>query len=251
MGLLKVLSSLSGNPKHLGAVAHTTVRALFGMPGVFLVAVTAIFTLSSLFPRPVPVVLIGGSAVAGWHDSSHQGYVVRAIRRYSKSTGVHFAVANHAIPGARVINPTVASNFDRWMMNTRGGVVVIAWGLNDIRLHTPLPVILQIIRQEITDALNTGHRVWIISPPATTPSTTFDHTAAKNLWNHIAALGLSFHSRAVRLANVMGPMESLVHKRHQPINHYMQGEWDPNTRGHKLAARILVRELEKRRRGKV
>ena len=213
---------------------------------LILVLVLVSWGLLSFVSRPVPAILIGGSAVAGWHDATHRGYVVRAVHTYGRSIGVDFAIANPAIPGARVINPTVAANFNRWMVNSRGGLVVIAWGLNDVRLHTHLSVVLATIRREIRVARDTGHIVWIVSPPATTPSTTFDRLAAKHLWNHIAALGRSFHSRGVRVFNVMGPMAAVVQKRHQSISHYMDGVWDSNTDGHKLAARIMVKELETR-----
>jgi len=58
--------------------------------------------------RALPVLIIGGSATAGWHDNSHQGFVVRGLRAFAQPKGVTLHIVNHAIPGARVVNPAFA-----------------------------------------------------------------------------------------------------------------------------------------------
>jgi hypothetical protein len=60
---------------------------------------------------PVPVTIIGGSAAAGWHDAAKLGYVVRALEAVSIQNHMVFSTTNPAIPGARVINPGITSQW--------------------------------------------------------------------------------------------------------------------------------------------
>ena len=192
----------------------------------------------------IPTLIIGGSAAKGWHDQSGQGYLVRALAQYGSVAGVHFLVQNQAIPGARVVNARIASNYLVWMRSSRGGLVVIAWGfLNDLRLGTRTGAMLKVIHREIALAVATNHTVLLVSPPATTPTFTFDAASETRLWHQVSMEAEAFHSQRVFVADVLGPMKRYVRSHHQSYRRYMDGTWDPNTAGHRLAARILSHEL--------
>lgn len=100
-------------------------------------------------------------------------------------------IENHAILGARVIDGAVARQFPHWMKRTRGGLVVIAWGLlNDIRLKTNDKAILGEVKWEIRRALATDHVVLVVSPLATIATFTFDRSIQPRLWRQIAAVAI-------------------------------------------------------------
>ncbi len=216
------------------------VRAFTGfMAGVAFLALS--LQSSQAETRPTPVVIVGGSAAAGWHDATGKGYIVRALDTLPK----RLAVENKAIPGSRVINPQVRARFPRWMSNTRGGLLIIAWGyLNDLRLQTPQRSIVQAIHWEIAEGLKTGHAVLLVSPPATAPTFTFDAKAELVLWHRISTMARhDFRRSPVSVFNVMSRMKDDIMAHGQTYQPYMKGAWDPNTRGHRLAARILTEEL--------
>lgn len=194
----------------------------------------------------IPVVIIGGSAAAGWHDSTDQGYVVRALDHWKHADGLNLSIENHAIPGSRVINPHVKAHFPAWMKRSQGGVVVIAWGyLNDIRLKTKPDAIVTRVHSEIAEALATDHTVILASPPATEPTFTFDKRQEHAIWRRVAAMADTFHSTNVHVLNIMNPEIHYIKEHHQSYTRYMKGEWDPNTAGHILAARLLNHEAKK------
>ena len=190
---------------------------------------------------PTPVVIVGGSAAAGWHDATGKGYVVRALDALPN----RFNIENKAIPGSRVINPHVHAHFPQWMSSTRGGLLIIAWGyLNDLRLKTPKQAIINEIHWEITEGLETGHTVLIVSPPATEPTFTFDAQAEQSVWREVSSMARhDFRRSPVYAFNVMSRMKQYIRSHGQTYKPYMKGEWDPNTRGHRLAARIFTEEL--------
>lgn len=194
----------------------------------------------------VPAVIVGGSAAKGWHDRTNEGYVARALGEYEGMARIQFVIENHAIPGATVTDRTIARHFPRWMKRTRGGLVVIAWGLlNDIRLKTNDNAVLGEVKREIRDALATHHVVLVVSPPATIATFTFDRSAQPRLWRQIAAVATSFHSPHISVIDVMQPMQADILAHHQSPWIYMKGKWDPDTRGHMLAAHFLVQGLKR------
>ncbi|NMP22463.1 SGNH/GDSL hydrolase family protein [Sulfobacillus harzensis] len=195
---------------------------------------------------PVPTVIIGGSAAKGWHDRTGESYIDRALAQYAGQAHVGFKLENRAIPGAPVTDGAIKAQFPRWMTTTRGGVVVIAWGLlNDIRLKTPRKAILQQVHREIRLALDTHHRVLVVSPPATLATLTFDRASQAGLWSQIIREATDFHNPNVYVANVMAPMERYIAAHHQSPKLYMDGKWDPNTRGHILAGQFLLKQLDR------
>lgn len=192
----------------------------------------------------VPVVIVGGSAAKGWFDQTHQGYIARALYTYSKQADIRFHIENHAVPGAPVTSHAIAQHFPIWMHQTPGGVAVIGWGLlNDLRLKTSRSAVLHQVHREIALALATHHLVLVVSPPATVASFTFDRQSQATLWHQIEAQARTFHSPDVYVASIFGAMKTYIMAHNQnPIN-YMQGKWDPNTRGHALAGRLLDQKL--------
>ena len=193
----------------------------------------------------VQVVIIGGSAAAGWHDETGEGYVVRALKAYARYVRAGIAIQNQAVPGSSVVNPAIAAGWPLWMAGTRSGIAVIAWGfLNDLRLGTRPAAIVREIRWEIGVALRTRHVVFVVSPPATTPSFAFYAIEQQALWGAVARMAASLHNPDVHVLDVMDPMKAYIVAHHQNPARYMAGAWDPDTAGHELAARILLQRME-------
>jgi hypothetical protein len=195
-----------------------------------------------------PAVIVGGSAAYGWVDATGRGYVRRALTTFSHTTGIPVVSVDDAIPGSPMTNPSVAAAFPRWMRETAGGIAVLAWGLlNDARLHIPPAQDRAVFRREMEEALATQHVVLLVSPPPTTAGETTQRSRVNRLWRMEQAVAQRFSRKSpgrVDVLNVMGPEMRYITANGQEIQTYMQGLWDPNTSGHKLAARFLVRKLE-------
>lgn len=194
---------------------------------------------------PVPVLIVGGSAAVGWVDDTGMGYVERGFLDYGRRAGMDFSFTNHAIPGARVVNPLVREHFGEWVSALGpGGVVVIAWGLlNDVRLHTPAPVVKGRIEREIGVALHHDDVVVLVTPPATRASFEQERPVEYRLVRAEMTAARSFRSRRLYIADVFDRETAYLVGRHLPYRPYMAGRWDPNTKGHRLAGVILAREL--------
>jgi acyl-CoA thioesterase-1 len=193
----------------------------------------------------IPVVVIGGSAAAGWHDATGQGYVVRALSAYARLVGARLSIDNQAVPGAEVVDPGIASGWPSWMAATPGGMAVIAWGfLNDLRVGTPPAAILAEIRWEIAVALKSRHVVLVVSPPATTPSFTFDRVRQQALWAAVSRMATSLDNPDVHVFDVLDAMKRVIVARHDSPSQFMAGPWDPNTAGHELAGSLLLTDMD-------
>ncbi|MGC8487913.1 MAG: SGNH/GDSL hydrolase family protein [Clostridia bacterium] len=194
---------------------------------------------------PVPVLIVGGSAAVGWVDDTGLGYVERGFLRYGEQAKMDFTFTNHAIPGARVVNPLVAHRYAGWVSATGpGGMVVLAWGLlNDLRLKTPLPAVKRRIRQQIRVALGHSDLVILVTPPATRATFERERPTERRMVRAEIEAARTFHSRRVYIADVFDRETAYLVAHHLAYRRYMAGRWDPNTRGHALAGRILGREL--------
>ena len=195
-------------------------------------------------PVRIPTVIIGGSAAKGWFDRSGRGYIERALLRYETVSHVQFQIVNHAIPGARVINPVVQRHFHAWIPSGKG-LVIIGWGLlNDVRKHTPPDRIGRIVHAEVGDALHAHDVVLLVSPSATRSTFTIARRIQPAMWRKEVEAATSYKSPNVYVINVMNPEQRWMLGHHIGYQPFMQGLWDPNTRGHRLASQILERRLE-------
>jgi hypothetical protein len=196
-------------------------------------------------PHPVPVLIIGGSAAAGWVDLTGPGYVARGVLGFGDGHGLDFRVTNHAIPGAPVVDGTVRRQLRAWVSRLgSGGIVVLAWGLlNDLRLHVAPSRIKRALERQIRIALGASDVVLLVTPPATRPSYVQDRYSEPRLVDLEIRVARSFHSRAVYVANVFSTEKRFLRTRGESYTPLMHGLWDPNTRGQKLAGRLLMRVL--------
>lgn len=195
-------------------------------------------------PMTVSTLIVGGSAAKGWFDRSGRGYIERALLRYGTVSHVHFQIVNHAIPGARVLNPVVRRHFGDWIPPGRG-LVIIGWGLlNDVRQHTPPGRIGPIVHAEVGEALRAHDVVLLVSPSATRSTFTIARRIQPAMWSEEVQAATSFKSPNVYVINVMNPEKRWMLGHHVGYQAFMQGLWDPNTRGHRLASQILERRLE-------
>lgn len=195
-------------------------------------------------PARVSTLIVGGSAAKGWFDQSGRGYIERALLSYENVSQVHFDIENHAIPGARVVNPVVRRHFSDWIPHGRG-LVVIGWGLlNDVRKHTPPGRIGPVVHTEISEALRAHDVVLLVSPSATRSTFTIARRIQPAMWSEEVHAATRFKSPNVYVINVMNPEKRWMLGHHVGYQPFMQGLWDPNTRGHRLASQILERRLE-------
>jgi len=202
---------------------------------------------ASAWTTPVPVLIVGGSAAVGWVDDTGMGYVERGFLGYGPSAGMAFTFTNHAIPGARVMNPTVGAHLDEWVSAVGpGALVAIAWGLlNDVRRHTPPSVVKADVARQIRTALARAAVVVLVTPPATRASFEREGAAERRLVKAELAAARSFRSHRVYVADVFDAEMRYLTRHHLPYRVYMAGPWDPNTEGHRLAGAILARRLTK------
>ena len=195
-------------------------------------------------PASMSTVIVGGSAAKGWFDQSGRGYIERALLSYGNAARVQFRIVNHAIPGARVLNPVVRRHFADWIPQGRG-LVIIGWGLlNDVRRHTPPGRIGPIVHAEVGAALRARDVVLLVSPSATRSTFTIARHIQPAMWREEVQAAQSYQSPNVYVVNVMNPEKRWMLGHHVGYQAFMQGLWDPNTRGHQLASRILERRLE-------
>ncbi len=190
------------------------------------------------------VLIIGGSAAFGWHDVTGQGFVVRGLRGWSQ---VPLRFENRAVPGATVKNPIITQNYYTWLKTYHPTIVALQWGLlNDLRVGTPWTKVLGTIREEILQALSQNAVVFIITPPATRPTYTINQQSEPRLAEAEIAMAQSLDSPNVYVLNVLQRMKAWLKAHHQTYVPYMAGLWDPNTKGHILAGRLLTEALQKK-----
>ena len=214
--------------------------------GVSLVAIgSAVGAFAASTPAPVKtrVLIVGGSAAFGWHDKTGMGYIERGLKSWSRNpAGLMFQ--NQAIPGATVNNPIIHKHYLRWL-KASPKIVVLGWGLlNDLRVGTPWSEILSKIRQEALEALAAGAVVFVVTPPATTTTFTVNRGGENALVAAVIRTVSAINSRNLYVFDVLTREESWLLQHHQSVLGYMQGKWDPNTKGHILAGSLLASELK-------
>ncbi len=210
-----------------------------------LVASTAVGLRTAANTEPGPsqpnVLIIGGSAAFGWRDITGQGFVVRGLRGWSR---VPLRFENRAVPGATVKNPIITKNYYAWLTTYHPTIVALQWGLlNDLRVGTPWPKVIETIQQEILQALSQNAVVFIITPPATRPTYTIDQQSEPRLAEAEIAMAKALNSPNVYVLNVLQRMKDWLTAHHQTYVPYMAGLWDPNTKGHILAGHLLTEAL--------
>jgi hypothetical protein len=233
--VLAVIAGLGGN--------LSTVNAMTLPKGRQNIAVL----VRTMEDGSTPILIIGGSAADGWHDSSGQGYVQRALRIFGMDSHIPEVTLQHAIPGSPMTNPHIAAQYPSWLRSTPGGVVILAWGLlNDIRLHISIRKDYLTLHREMALALATGHMVILVSPPLTVPGDITHRVAELRLWRMEVVAASSFHSPDVHVINVFRPELIYIEQHRQDVEQYMSGSsWDPNTAGHILAAKFLIEGLRR------
>ncbi len=189
------------------------------------------------------VLIVGGSAAFGWHDKTGLGYIERGLNSWNRNpAGIAFK--NQAIPGATVNNPIIHKHFLGWLKSSPR-IVVLGWGLlNDMRVGTPWSEILSKIRQEALEALAGGSVVFVVTPPATTTTFSINRGAENALVSAVIRTVSAIHNPNLYVFDVLTSEETWLLQHHQSVLGYMQGKWDPNTKGHILAGKLLTSELK-------
>jgi len=190
------------------------------------------------------VVIIGSSVADGWKDDKG-GYLKRAFRALSLMDHIHYQIINHAIPGlgAGRLNAYVPG----WIDSADAQITVISWGgLDDAYDHTPMDLFRDYIRQEIEAGLAAHTVVLIITPPVSKATYTEFRIAQPEYLDAEMEVARSFDSPDVQVFDVFDAMRQYLVHHDQTYVPYMADGWHPNARGHKLAGKLLLREMLKR-----
>lgn len=220
--------------------------------GIASLALLAAPGRSAAGPR-IPVLVVGGSAAAGWRDATGPGYVSRGLTRYAQRAGLTLRIANHAIPGARVVNRRARRDLAGWIRRPAPHrLVVLAWGtLNDLRHHTPTTAMARALHRQIQTALAAHAVVLVVTPAVTRASFEEDRLAEPAAVRQELAVAKSFQSSLpsqspnVYEVNVFAAMKQYLAVHHVAYHRLMAGRWHPNTQGHRLAGRLLAQALVK------
>lgn len=226
------------------AVVAAGAVAVLGQDTVSLAAAPPITSRSPAYSQGAPnVLIIGGSAAFGWAARHNIGYIVRGLHAWERRPLI---IQNRAVPGATVNNPVIQSHYGDYLRQYAPRLVILAWGfLNDLRVGTPWPHILAVIRRETLEALADRAVVWIVTPPATRATYTIDRKTQPVLVAREIAAARALHNPNVYVMNVLSREEVWLARHHQTYVPYMADPWDPNTAGHRLAGRLLAGELKR------
>jgi acyl-CoA thioesterase-1 len=193
------------------------------------------------------VLVVGGSAARGWRAAHNDGYIDRAFRAYGRTVGVRYVLYNRAIPGAGVRNRTVNRLYAQWVHAVSPGIVVLAWGtLNDLRLGTPRRTVETKVREEIALALESQNVVLLITPIPTRATYTVYRDRQPRLVLAEMSVAESFHSPNVHVLDLFNAMRRYLAAHGLHYRRIMHDHWDPNERGHRVAAELLTKLLEAR-----
>lgn len=221
------------------------VAALAGAAlGLLLLAVLATPGRSAGNPR-IPVLIVGGSAAAGWRDAAGRGYVRRGLDQYARRAGLALHITNRAIPGARVIDPRAQHDLASWIHHLGGrGLVVLAWGtLNDLAHHTPKAAMDRALARQIHTALAARAVVLVVTPAVTAASYREQRASEAAAVQREIQVARRFPPSKVYVADVFSAMKAYLGAHRLAYGGFMAGHWHPNAAGHRLAATLLAEAL--------
>ena len=212
--------------------------------GLLLLAVLATPGRSAPGPR-IPVLIVGGSAAAGWRDAAGHGYVRRGLGQYARRAGLRLTITNRAIPGARVVSGRTRRHLAGWIRQLgRHALAVLAWGtLNDLAHHTPRTAMGEALARQIRTALAARAVVLVVTPAVTRASYREDRTREPAAVRQEIQVARRFPPSDVYVANVFSAMKQYLRVHHLAYGGLMAGHWHPNAAGHRLAAALLADAL--------
>lgn len=205
--------------------------------------------LATKITGTLTVMGVGGSVAHGWDDKVGGGYLVRAFKTLTAEGPIHYNFVNKSIEGD---GPTqMAPKYLPFLRTVKPQVVVISWGmLDDISNKTPIAKFKQAIHDEISQALQAGCYVMVVTPPVTGASYAHDVTSEANLVNTEIGVAQDFHSNKVYVFDLFNQMKAYLSEHHQSVSKYSADAWHPNTAGHTLAGQLLANDIEQGFAGK-
>lgn len=191
----------------------------------------------------ITVMGVGGSVARGWDDKGNGGYLVRAFKTLTSEGPIHYNFVNKSIEGD---GPTqMSSKYPNFLQSVNPQVVLISWGmLDDISDKTPIPDFKNAIHSEISQALQKGCYVLVVTPPVTGASYGNDVTKEANLVNIEMAEAEDFHSNRVYVLDLFNQMKAYLKAHNANVNTYSADAWHPNIAGHELAGKLLAQDIQ-------
>lgn len=196
----------------------------------------------------VRVMTIGGSVAHGWNDPRKNGYLHRAFVTLTHQFGVAYTVYDRTIPGANAVqlqDTLYKGSYEKWLRTIHPNIVVLSWGLlNDCLPKTPLAEFDKYVGQEIKEALAAHAMVFMVTPPVTRASYTQYLTQQQMYVNAEIQLAASFHNPHLYTFDIFDQMKQYLINTNQTYVRYSADGWHPNSAGHRLAARMLVTDID-------
>lgn len=190
----------------------------------------------------VRVLVIGSSVARGWKDPTGGGYLHRTFTALSSLTPVTYDVIDKAEPGKGVLS--IRDTYVNWLDTYEPQIVCIAWGgLDDLYQHTPLEVYDAQVKWQIEEALDHHAIVMLVTTPVSKASYTTYRVAQQRLMQSEIQVANSFHNPNVYVFNLFDQMKAYLRDHHESVQPLMNDSWHPNSKGHALAAQLLVKDI--------
>ncbi len=178
----------------------------------------------------------------GWLDARRDSYLRRAFAELSSTTSVHWQYVDRSRPGARAVD--VMHRYPHWLSSIKPQVVAIAWGLlNDCHKHTPMARFKYAIHAEIDGALAQHAVVMLVTPPVTEASSSFYRAGTERYLAAEVEVAHEFHNPNVHVFDILSQMRRYMAAHGQTYWMYYGNSWHPNSAGHRLAGRLLYRDI--------
>ena len=193
--------------------------------------------------HPVRVAVFGGSIAAGWVDPRGGGYIRRALRSLTQTTGISYEIVRNAVPGMSA--GALKGRFLEILRTLRPAVVVLSWGgLDDAVKKTPVPVFAAIVERQIAESLSVRAAVLLVTPPVTAAAYIDGRHAIPYLYFQAEMqVARAFHNPNVQVCDVYDQMWQYMRQHGESYQPFAANGWHPNAAGHKLAGHFLFRDL--------
>ncbi len=191
---------------------------------------------------PEKILLLGSSVADGWKDTVGGGYLMRTLRYLQHRDHTTFDVINRTVPGQGALK--LSGQIPGWIQEAHPSIVVIAWGgLDDAYAHTPMPIFRALIAQEIQLSIAMNAKVFVITPPISKASYTQFLVQQPQYLDAEMQVARQMKNPNVYVFDVFDQMKRVLQRHHETYVPFMADGWHPNTRGHALAARLLIHDI--------
>lgn len=225
----------------------------WGVLAILVGATLEVLRMPSVVPAPqgnptVKVMFVGGSIAKGEGAPNQLGYLQQAFLLLTHHGDVQYSYQDEAISGANghQLATLYKGQYQQWLSASNPQIVVISWGLlNDALPRTPMVEFKHYLKSEIDLALENRAKVFIVTPPVT--EATYRRFPQQEQAYASAEMQLVAHMKNpdVLAFDVFDEMKRYIAVHHQTIRVYTADPNHPNAAGHRLAGRLLYRDIRR------